>query len=72
VGADAGLAAEYQRRVAPSARPIDTWRVMLEARRMMRPRGFGRLLHFGPHPWIALLVIACVVVILVVWARRRL
>jgi hypothetical protein len=45
---------------------------MFEARRMMRPRGFGRLLHFGPHPWIALLVIACVIVILVVWARRRL
>jgi hypothetical protein len=44
---------------------------MLEARRFVRPRGFGRLLHFGPHPWLALAIIVIFVVVVVLIARRR-
>jgi hypothetical protein len=57
--------------VASGRHPTETGRVTFEARRMIRPRGFGRMMHFGPHPWIALLVIICVIALLVVWARRR-
>jgi hypothetical protein len=45
--------------------------VTVEASRLIRPRGFGRMMHFGPHPWIALLIILAVIVLLVVLARRR-